>query len=382
MAEQRRGAQPLAGLGCKEHPEGKIHWECIPEALPGGAKVVFEKPYCTDGEKPHGFKIPWMGTLSDALDRIALPSDLQIEIKRKPNANSVLPSGVYELEAGIVRKLYLPVATQAAIERMRRRIEYAPRAYGKYDLAAITDLRLNAIFFGPPGTGKSSAFLDVTAGLIQQRFSVSLRGLVGGHLGDTERNLMELTSFVSQYAKMPGRIALLLDDADDFCSARGDDSSAAGQTLNALKVGMLHLMDIAEDVPIILTTNRLASLDSAIHRRIVEHIEFPLPDETARTGIISGFFDSLGIPETSLTDAELTGLVSASHGFSPAELALAVVDGICEIESGKGILLSDAIQNSIRARNDMRARAAEPALGLQPSRAVVRSKSPDDSGKS
>jgi hypothetical protein len=83
-----------------------------------------------------------------------------------------------------------------------------------------------------------------------------------------------------------------------------------------------------------------------------------------------------------LTDAELTGLVSASHGFSPAELALAVVDGICEIESGKGILLSDAIQNSIRARNDMRARAAEPALGLQPSRAVVRSKSPDDSGKS
>jgi SpoVK/Ycf46/Vps4 family AAA+-type ATPase len=174
----------------------------------------------------------------------------------------------------------------------------------------------------------------------------------------------------------------LLDDADDFCSTRGDDSSAAGQTLNALKVGMLHLMDIAQDVPIVLTTNRLASLDSAIHRRIVEHIEFPLPDEAARTGIISGFFESLGIPETSLTEDELTELVSASHGFSPAELALAVVDGVCEIESGKGILLCDAIQNSIRARNDMRARAVQPAVERPTSRAVVRSRSSEDSEKS
>jgi len=344
--------------------------------------MVLEKPICSGEDKPHGFILPWMDPLKVALDKIALPSDLKIEVRRRPNTSATLPPGTYELKAGTVRKLYLPSATQEAIDRMRRRIEYAPAAYGKHGLAAITDMRLNAIFFGPPGTGKSSAFLDVTEGLIEQRLSVSLRGLVGGHLGDTERNLLELTNFVAQHARRPGRIALLLDDADDFCGARGDDNSAAGQTLNALKIGMLHLMDIAGNVPIILTTNRISSLDSAIHRRIVEHIEFPLPDGAARMSIISGFLETLHWSGDSLTAAELADIASASDGFSPAELALAVVDGLCEIESGKQVLFGDALQRSVRARSDMMPRTAQQrTFQLRSSRSAMMPIPSDGSGE-
>jgi hypothetical protein len=358
MPLERSLPKPLSSLSCSDHPEGRIHWEPIPGSLPNGLQIIVERPFCTAGEQPHGFKIPWLRSLENAIGDLVLPTDLQLELRRHVDIESKqLPTGVYEFESQSSRKLYLPTATTEAIARMRRRIKYAPRAYNKYRLSSITDLRLNAIFFGPPGTGKSSAFLDVTEGLVERRLYVSLRGLVGGHLGDTERNLMELTNFVSQYSNKPGRLALLLDDADDFCSARGDDSSAAGQTLNALKVGMLHLMDMAQGVPIILTTNRLASLDSAIHRRIVEHIEFALPDEAARALIISGFLDAIELEGGSLSAEELASLVSVSESFSPAELALAVVDGVCEIEAGSGITLFEAIEGSIKSRRDMRSLA-------------------------
>jgi SpoVK/Ycf46/Vps4 family AAA+-type ATPase len=242
------------------------------------------------------------------------------------------------------------------LERIRRRIAHGPAAYERHKLGALTELRLNAIFFGPPGTGKTSAFLTVTQGIVERRVSVSLRGLVGSHLGDTEANLQELSAFFARYANEPGRLAVLLDDADDFLSARGNDDSAAGQTLNALKVGMLKLLDSAQAVTVVLTTNRLKALDSAIHRRIVDHVEFPLPDEPSRRAMIKGFLQAILNPPTLPTADDEALMAKQSEGLSPAEIVLAVVDAVIVMSQRPNGRFADVILSGLRWRNQMKSK--------------------------
>lgn len=330
-------------------------------ATGSGASIHMPHAYCRRVQRR--LKIPFLTRVRVALEQAGLPSDSEVLVRQRASAETELPPGMMTLDSEPERELILPEKTQESLERLRRRISFAAEAFERHGLNRVTSLRLHALFYGPPGTGKTSGFRFVTEKLATERYVISLRSLVGSHLGDTEKNLQNLTEFVHARSGMPGHLALLIDDADDFCGARGDDNSAAGQTLNGLKVGLLRLLDTAQQVPIFLTTNRVRSLDKAIHRRIVEHVAFPLPDEDTRVKVLTSFLSRLKDLDEGLSTDSIRIVARDTEGFSHAELAQVVVDGVCERASGGGLLrgmLNSAQSRLTAGRLDAKSNVAEP----------------------
>lgn len=212
--------------------------------------------------------------------------------------------------------------------------------------------------FGPPGTGKTSGFVAVTDELVSLRLLASLRDMVGAHLGDTEKSVRELTNFIAAHAHDEKPPALLLDDGDDFLSGRSNDPSAAGQTLNGMKVAMLSILDHAGNVPVVITTNRVKSLDSAIHRRIVEHVEFPLPDQGARFELL-GRLVSLAKLGNTLDSEAIARLAEEAEGLSPAEMEHTVVQAALDLGCGVAVDEVVAVREGILTRKRMGERIHE-----------------------
>ena len=342
---------PSKKISCREHPASEIIWLDKETNLRSGGSAFLYQPVCVEGK--HSLSFNWMIDLLRGLDAIQLPESVVIKVSSKSLQNNTFPLGVYELTDSPLRELYLPTSTLDALQRLRYRFEQAKNIFDRYNLLQISDLRLNAIFFGPPGTGKSSAFAKVCNGIIDRAFNVSLRGLIGSHLGDTERNLQELITFIR--TNLNNNIALLLDDADDFCSSRSSDNSAAGQTLNALKIGMLHLLDIASNVPVVLTTNRATALDAAIHRRIVEHVEFPLPDDATRLLILKGLISKIDNFQESISEDNYEILLTKTEGLNPAEIAQSIIDALCEINA-KNESFAVALEKCVEIRKSMKSK--------------------------
>jgi len=196
-----------------------------------GARISLPQAYCRVCEKR--LNVRFLERAKKALEEAPLPPDTEVLLRRRTDSTGEggrPPAGLLDLAAEPNRELIPPSTTEAAIRRLRLRLEHAATVFRRYGLEQVTSLRLHALFHGPPGTGKTSAFRVITEGLADKTYSLSLRALVGSHLGDTERNLSEVTEFVLAHSARQGSLALLIDDADDFCGARGDDTSAAGQT--------------------------------------------------------------------------------------------------------------------------------------------------------
>jgi SpoVK/Ycf46/Vps4 family AAA+-type ATPase len=148
---------------------------------------------------------------------------------------------------------------------------------GRLDAATKVPSRWpEALFCGPPGTGKTAAAGAVAAqlGMLLQR--VDLSAVVSKYIGETEKNLAR----VFDGAEV-NDVVLLLDEADALFGKRSEVKDSHDRYANLETKALAERLEAHTGV-VILRSNVKSSLDPAFIRRLRFVIEFPLPSETER----------------------------------------------------------------------------------------------------
>ncbi|BGI51683.1 MAG: hypothetical protein HamCj_00880 [Candidatus Hamiltonella defensa (Ceratovacuna japonica)] len=143
---------------------------------------------------------------------------------------------------------------------------------------------LTALFFGPPGTGKTRAAEVVASRLRLTLYKIDLALMVSKYIGETEKNLDRLFEEAQSHQGI-----LFFDEADALFGKRspvqkGHDRYANLQTS--------YLLQKIEDCPgiVILATNFKHNLDEAFIRRFQFCIDFPFPETRERQQIWQTIF--------------------------------------------------------------------------------------------
>ncbi|MGB1015080.1 MAG: ATP-binding protein, partial [Nannocystaceae bacterium] len=145
---------------------------------------------------------------------------------------------------------------------------------------------VSALFFGPPGTGKTMGAAIVAREVSQDLYRIDLSQVVSKYIGETEKHLEKV--FAEAEA---ADAALLFDEADALFGKRGEIQAADDRYAN-IEVG--YLLQRIEAFPglMILATNLRRNMDQAFLRRLQVIVEFPLPDQASRTQIWASIWPS------------------------------------------------------------------------------------------
>ena len=138
---------------------------------------------------------------------------------------------------------------------------------------------VNAIFFGPSGTGKTMAASILAAELGMAIYRVDLSRVVSKYIGETERNLDALFEEARRSFAV-----LFFDEAEAIFGKRSEVKDAHDRYANIEVAYLLQRMEGFEGVAI-LATNLRKNMDNAFLRRLQFAVEFPLPSFVQRLQI-------------------------------------------------------------------------------------------------
>lgn len=160
--------------------------------------------------------------------------------------------------------------------------------------------------YGKPGTGKSIAAEAIAKASSKRMIKVDYSEIQNEKWGGTEKKLTELF----ETAKVLDAI-IFFDEADGLLGKR-QSSGANSETNNQIKSHLLTLLD-SYNVIVVFATNLFENYDRAFFRRILFHINFPLPEKNQ---LISLWKFHLG------DDSQGGNVVPRVENFSFEELAI------------------------------------------------------------
>jgi AAA+ superfamily predicted ATPase len=143
---------------------------------------------------------------------------------------------------------------------------------------------LNALFAGPPGTGKTMAAGILARELGLDLYRIDLSTVVSKYIGETEKNLARIfTEAETSHA------ILFFDEADAMFGKRTEVRDSHDRYANLEVSYLLQRMEEYEGV-VVLATNFRKNLDEAFVRRMQFTVDFPFPGERERLRIWEGVF--------------------------------------------------------------------------------------------
>ncbi|WP_414517277.1 ATP-binding protein [Nostoc sp. PCC 9305] len=166
---------------------------------------------------------------------------------------------------------------------------------------------------GSPGTGKTFAAEAIAKKLNKSLMVVNYAGLESKYVGDTSKHI----KIVFEEASKKDAV-LFFDEADSFLGRRVEDVRQSYDTAvnNTRSVMLIELAKF--NGVILFATNLVSNYDPAFRRRILDHIEFPLPDEKGRAIILEKHTPT-NLPGREQLDFQL--LAEKSGGLSGSDLA-------------------------------------------------------------
>jgi len=177
--------------------------------------------------------------------------------------------------------IVLPDDQLAQLQEMRQQAMNRSVVYGQwgFERKLSRGKGLNALFSGPPGTGKTMAAEVIARDLRLDLFQIDLSQVVSKYIGETEKNLSQIFREAQS-----SKAILFFDEADALFGKRSEVKDAHDRYAN-IEVGyLLQKMEEYEGIAI-LATNLRQHLDEAFVRRMQFIVEFPFPDEEHRRRI-------------------------------------------------------------------------------------------------
>jgi hypothetical protein len=178
-------------------------------------------------------------------------------------------------------EIVLPHDHLAQLKELCEQARHRHRVYGEwgFDRKLSLGKGLNALFSGPPGTGKTMAAEVIASELQLDLYRIDLSQVVSKYIGETEKNLHQI--FLEAQT---AHAILFFDEADALFGKRSEVKDAHDRYAN-IEVGyLLQKMEEYEGVAI-LATNLGGHIDEAFLRRMHFIVEFPFPDQEYRRQI-------------------------------------------------------------------------------------------------
>lgn len=172
-------------------------------------------------------------------------------------------------------------------------------------------------FHGAAGTGKTMCAHAVANYLGKTILIGSYSQIQSKFVGDGEKNLVAYFKAAEEQDAV-----LFIDEADTFLSRRLPSSNENSKHYNSMSNELYTLIENFNGC-IVFASNHIKDFDPAVISRIIEPVEFNLPDDKARKKIINKLLPK-ELPLT-LCDEELTQLVAISSGFSGRDIRKAVM---------------------------------------------------------
>lgn len=141
------------------------------------------------------------------------------------------------------------------------------------------------IFYGPAGTGKTMSALSLAKSLKKPVVNFDCSKILSKYVGESEQNVRKVFDVYNDIrAKTKIEPVLLLNEADQFLSARIQGGSSSDKMHNQMQNIFLEQIEKFEGV-LIATTNLLGNIDTAFSRRFDYKIEFKRPNFDERLAI-------------------------------------------------------------------------------------------------
>ena len=177
--------------------------------------------------------------------------------------------------------------TKELISRILRQLDKkVQNRLASWGIKASKSVDAKVIFYGPPGTGKTMSALSLAKSLKKQVLSFDCSKILSKYVGESEQNVRKIfDSYKEICAKSKSAPVLLLNEADQFLSARSDVNVSGSEKMhNQMQNIFLEQIEKFDGV-LIATTNFMQSLDHAFSRRFDYKIEFKKPSLDERKQI-------------------------------------------------------------------------------------------------
>ncbi|MDH8679100.1 ATP-binding protein [Fusibacter bizertensis] len=191
--------------------------------------------------------------------------------------------------------------TKKQMASLLTKVKYHDVLYEDFGLKEVdaTGGRTAINLYGPPGTGKSFAAEAIANELNMDIIRVNYAEIESKFVGETPKNIKA----VFQKAKESNAV-LFFDEADSILGKRlSNITQSTDHAVNVSRSVMLLELDNFSGITI-FATNFASNYDSAFVRRILGHIEMPLPDKSCREMIFKKLIPSKLPIELSKSDRE------------------------------------------------------------------------------
>ncbi len=207
-------------------------------------------------------------------------------------------------------------AIQRALTIVRdKKLIFNTWGYNKIDPATKSIL----CFHGAPGTGKTMCAHAVARLLGKQILVASYSKIQSKYTGEGEKNMRAYFQAAEEQDAV-----LFIDEADTFLSKRLPSSNANSKIYNSMSNELYQLIE-EHNGCIIFASNHITDFDPAVISRIIEPIEFKIPNKDARIKIIKKLIPNCIPLVKPLSENDLSYLADISEGFSGRDIRKSVL---------------------------------------------------------